>query len=119
MYSVHFSLTEHGVYISTTLVWLCVCMCMCGAGNVFERSVVEQWIEVHGKICPLTGAPLCMTDLHEMPQLGDEIRKFLFQSATSVSAAPFAGAQKAAAVTGGSASSSATKPASSDDLYDF
>ena len=89
--------------------------------------MVEQWIEVHGKICPLTGAPLCMTDLHEMPELGDEIRKFLLQSATAASVAAAAAGANTNAVSSSSGSSvlhsssgaAAAKPSGSDDLYDF
>lgn len=86
--------------------------------------MVEQWIDVHGKICPLTGAPLCMTDLHEMPELGNEIRKFLFQSATSTTAATAAGGGSTAAASSSSAlhsssGAAAAKPTGGDDLYDF
>ncbi len=43
-------------------------------GNKFEKGEILKWIDLHGKICPITGAPLCITDLTELTSLNKDIQ---------------------------------------------
>ncbi|KAH9125949.1 hypothetical protein AeMF1_003529 [Aphanomyces euteiches] len=42
-------------------------------GHVFEKSVIEKWIENYGHRCPITGEPLALSQLVPAVQLQDEI----------------------------------------------
>jgi len=46
-------------------------------GQVFEKGTILNWFSTQGKICPLTGAPLCEVDLTPLPELAEKIRTWL------------------------------------------
>lgn len=77
--------------------------------SVFEKRVILDWIAKQGHICPLTGAPLCETDLKPMEDLGQEIREWILESAQKVSS-PTAGSGSGG---GGGVGSGGGEPAAS------
>ncbi|CAE7473109.1 PUB12, partial [Symbiodinium microadriaticum] len=98
-------------------------------GNVFERSVIENWLKTQGHICPLTGAPLGETDLSPLDDLKVRIRKWILQrSIQPASDRPVAVEDGSADGEGGVAPGktrmsaprgSPHRTSTDDDLYDF
>jgi hypothetical protein len=98
-------------------------------GNIYEKSVIEDWLKNQGKICPLTGAPLSESDLTPQDDLKIKIRKWILQKSISADDTPIAQADTTSPVSQSKSKSSPTKAANSmrgstsngveDDLYDF
>ena len=51
-------------------------------GQHYEDSVITHWIETHGKICPITGAPLSTIDLTPQPELAQAITEYILEKAS-------------------------------------
>jgi hypothetical protein len=93
-------------------------------GNIYEKSVIEEWLKNQGKICPLTGAPLSEADLVPQDELKMKIRKWILQKSISTD-----DPSNASTTSPTSQSKSKTSPTkhsgasgvrdANDDLYDF
>ena len=92
-----------------------------------------DWIAKQGHICPLTGAPLCETDLKPLEDLGREIREWILESAQKAPTSPeptatspsyggngasAEGPRRLGSTGPGPGSGPGSDPAN-DDLYDF
>lgn len=45
-------------------------------GNVFEREIISQWFDRNGSICPVTGLPLCQSELEDAVDLVQRMEVF-------------------------------------------
>ena len=106
-------------------------------GNLFEKTVIEEWLKNQGKICPLTGAPLSEADLTPQEDLKIKIRKWILQKSISsddsplvsenevTSASPTPSAQSKSkipttkGITNKSIAGNNNNNSVDDDLYDF
>jgi hypothetical protein len=96
-------------------------------GNIYEKSVIEEWFKNQGKICPLTGAPLSEADLVPQEELKMKIRKWILQksistddpSSTNGSATSPASQSKSKSSPTKNSAARGTSRGEDDDLYDF
>jgi hypothetical protein len=91
-------------------------------GNIYEKSVIEDWLKNQGKICPLTGAPLSEADLTPQEDLKIKIRKWILQKSiaaedTQPTADSPISQPKSKSPT--KATNSLRGVSAEDDLYDF
>lgn len=95
-------------------------------GNIYEKSVIEEWLKNQGKICPLTGAPLSEADLVPQEDLKIKIRKWILQKSMSTDDTPIIQSNDQSSASQPKSKTSPLKPSNSvgnpsieDDLYDF
>lgn len=77
-------------------------------GNVFERSVIANWMERNGSICPLTGQPLSKSELREATEVRARMEKWTLERE-----------MQRTRITPAKAAKDTAPQVAEDDLYDF
>lgn len=88
-------------------------------GNIYEKSVIEDWLKNQGKICPLTGAPLSEADLVPQDELKMKIRKWILQKSISPDDPSNVSNNSPSSQSKTKHSNQEASRGEDDDLYDF